>query len=583
MSGFLWIWLVISILTGQAVWGDSVEGVGSRLRRPVAVRGGVLLLPLGAEKPGRNWPQTLTLQFENGEKIKGQVVWIERASPRRVRHWTDDPRNLRVRLIQREDDSSRQGAGRPFLLASLSQEGGGLLMLGDQVLSPIWRTLQQGPLIPHPEIPSIPAESMLHRTRADDHPDPDSPFEYWRWVLLADRQGLRPPRAEYDGAIESMLARHYADLWRVGGSRLAQGNPGVAAQCRDMLTEVCWDGKHSLACWQSVPEHTADLLRILLDFDRNADRLAEDALAWADGSETLLAWPEGERSEEIDLILVNADSRSKTVVFSWNAEDELDTAIAPGTTDTPIPTAVRVPARLFQAVPLFRPTTGSGPQVVRLTVGALHRLFAIDASARAAVPPGLFFPPFAPPVTLGEIAQRRQEAIDPAVRTNFHLRRRDHRWEAFFECFFDPDKEKDDAIDEAGVDQYRKAEDIRGIEAVILEIEVQREGMKRRVTLAIPQHGAYRLYDGFDDGTLEVHRNEQPYGDRWYCRVVLPEGWLSHDPLLPTQFRAWRTHRGSDQVEYGPRATAPWRKNPIYAAVDLTLWEDAPVSRTDQN
>ena len=206
---------------------ETVQGVRCRITEPIAVRGGVLMVPLEAERAGDGWPQTLDLVPIGGDPNPGVVAWVHPATPSVGRRWTDDPRGLAVRMIEPTDDTSAGGTGSPYLLARLPREGGGPLRIGNQTLHPRWRNQ-----VTRTRRPRWPATGALELSSAPDRPDPDSPFEYWRWVLLADRMGLEPPASQAYGAAASLLAEHYAGLWQLGLARLSVREPDVSGRKR---------------------------------------------------------------------------------------------------------------------------------------------------------------------------------------------------------------------------------------------------------------------------------------------------------------------------------------------------------------
>ena len=217
------------VVTPRAAEGD-VSGIRSRIAEPIAIRGGVLMVPLAADRPGDQWPRTMTLTLSGGRRVEGLVAWVETAA-RGPSGWADDPRGLAVRSIDPADDTSQPGSGTPYLLARLPADGRGQLRLARRKINPSWHD-------PPPRYGGLPSKSgtdaaqrvpdyvsrRLEVGRRPDRPDPDSPFEYWRWVLLAQRLGMAPPSPRsYPSQVQRLVAIHYADLWRLG-SRPLTGN-----------------------------------------------------------------------------------------------------------------------------------------------------------------------------------------------------------------------------------------------------------------------------------------------------------------------------------------------------------------------
>ncbi len=123
--------------------------------------------------------------------------------------------------------------------------------------------------------------------------------------------------------------------------------------------------------------------------------------------------------------------------------------------------------------------------------------------------------------------------------------------------------------------------DTRGIEAVTLLVGAAAGLQGAPVILTVAEHGPHRLFQGTDDGTLQIHRRSAD--DRWYCRIVLPEFWEVEHGGLPNKsgpaadggriaIGLVRTHGDSDAVETGPDQGVPWRRDPGAVVIDLTRW-----------
>jgi len=532
------------------------------------------MLPLGAQRHGENWPATIPLIFPDGAAIEGIVVWIHarERNPARARRWTDDPSGLAVRPIAPGDDSAA-GEGAAYLLARLPADGEGPIEVGKPGsgrLRPVWCDLQEPPVREdRPESEPLP----MPRGDSPDRPDPRSPFEYWRWVLLAERLGLRPPSPQAYGPVGSLVAEHHAGLWRIGLGRLARPSPGVAATCRDLLTRICTDRDSAggrFAGWVAEPEELGRLLSILLDRSRIEASLVNEALAWADLRRPLLVWQEGAHDGQVRLVIVNRGFEALVAKLAWE-----------GTADIPI--AAELPPGLLTRVQLDRPPL-PGPDLTGLVQEEEppRQVLLIEAPGQSvrvvfgrrvvtARPPGVFFAPLLPPLTLAEIESGRQHLIEPARATSMHVRRLWDRWEVFFECR----REQENQGTAAGDDPLRSFAgplEVRGVEAVTLLIGPEDDPT---VALTVPESGWHRLFIGGNDGTLQVHRRS--FSDRWYCRIVLPEAWL---PVLmeSTALRLGgiRTHGDGDAMETSPATSAPWRQAPGRAAVILGAWDDLP-------
>lgn len=540
--------------------GASGGAVGFRalVIEPVAVRGGVLMLPLTAERHGNDWPATMRLTFADGRRVEGLVAWLT-PEPAVPRSWTAEPAAARVRAIEPDDDTAASapapGTGAAYLLARLPANGLGEIRFGGgQRLRPIW--IEAPPAAPRRGAAGVALDAIA----SDDRPDPHSPFTQWRWALLADRLGLDPPPPERFGdGVGCLVAEHDAALWRAGLARLESQSPGVASACRDLLTATCRDGDRAIAAWVADPRRTGALLSLLLARDGEGPELVDAALRWADEQETFLVWPEPGDDRRVTVAFANPSLEPGVATLAWDRGGE-------------IPIAVELPAGRVTRVALERPPADDGAgggagaspaatppitQVLIVEIAGRSRQLAFYRPLLTAAPPGVFFPPLQPPITLLQTQTGRPAPIVPERATLAHLRRREGRWEIFLEC-----------RRPVPTDGQRRPGDDRA-EAITLLLGL--EGAPgRAVALTVPEQGSWELSRGVDDGTLEVHRRSG--ADRWLCRVVLPDAWIPGVGPLLVGMR--RSHGDNDAFETGPYQSLPWRDEPGRAAIELGRWKE---------
>jgi hypothetical protein len=538
--------------------------------RPFAPRGTALAIPAVIDA-GARVPDRLQLELEDGRRLEARLAVISIRPAALTRLWSEDARQLELTTLRPGDLPPANS--RLLILAPLPDDAAGTIRFGDQVLTPIWL-----------DVPSSAAGTPMPLVARDDRPDPASPFAYWRWVLLADRLGERPPVAKYADPVARLWALHEAGLWSAGLARLAAAHPGIANACRDLLTQTCADGDHAFAAWIADPAVISELLELLLDQSRDISRIARDALAWSDGIDPIFLWPEDDGAAYVRLAIVNPGPKATTAVMQWDHEHDVP------------PLAYEVAARSLASVRIRRPDLPErGPvdtqpdlateaEILFVTMtGREHRV--TFAPRRIEVePPGLYVMPFRPPLTLGEVRSRRQRDVPATHRTGAHIRRAMRRWEVFIECERPPGARP---TGERSLEGLREASEIEGLETVTIELIApsfdDAETMSRTV-LTVPETGWHRVFVGEQDGTLRIHRSaagtELP---RWSCRVVLPEAWLSPAPAYPTQIRIWRTHGDHGGVESTSLPTAPWRSSTSSLFIDLTQWTDLPARSTNDH
>lgn len=539
---------------------SGVGGIRVTIDRPLAPRGSVMLLPLQREGSG-NWPRTIRLNLADGRTVDGRVAWIAAEEREAPSHWTNDPRNLVIRETPPEDIRSR-----PVLLARLPADGDGPIQFGTQTLDPIWR-----------DVPRIAqGERTLERTRAPDRPDPDSPLEYWRWVLLADRLGHTPPPPPGEHEAARLIAELLAAIWLIGLDHVQRASPNLAATLRESLTSIGEDGGKPFAMWVSDPSATDRLLAELINFRRSSDDLIRFVQDWIEEHNRLILWSETAGTEQVRLAMVNPSSTAKVATLSWVDADEYAIAVEvqPGkltriTLDR-ASVALRDQRRNLTRSP--RRNERAFPATERLTVETSAHSYQItfDRRLHDVTPPGVSFPEFHAPLTLFAAQTGHTLDIQPRRETIAQVRRLHGRWELFIECRRPVQPKFLPEPDRAAFADWRTLHNVHDVEAIILFIG---DG-DPDVVLLLPESGWYRLLEGTNDGTLQVHRTS--HADRWTARVVLPDAWITTHPGEITHLGMLRHHHDTDEVHSSPFPIAPWRTEPGRLNLDLSTWHDLP-------
>lgn len=560
--------LIVALATlssGAPSVGAPVDGVYSLSSEPIAPIGGVLLLPLGARRPGDQWPSTIPLALSDGRAIEGTVIWIAPRSrdPLAPRRWTDEAATYEVRPVLPEDDSAQPSSGAPYLAARLPADGGGPIGLGAQTMKPVWRDPSRSyTLTPLPES----TRPHLLMAESPDRPEPDAPFAYWRWVLLADQLDHLPPRMDHFDAIDKLVAEHYASLWRIALGRLGEHSRLTAQSCRDMLTRICTDRPHRFAAWIAEPGEVALLLTGLLDFRKSPDALVRDAKAWVETRRLIAAWPEGEDEERVRVAVVNRGFLPVVLRVEWEDRGE-----APITVDLPPGEVTRVEVDRPPPpppTPLGLVDPGDQQHVLALRAGAQTVRVLCGPRVTIARPPGAVLPAFRPALSLIDVESDRYRPVPDAYSTLAHLRRRNDHWELFIDARRPaPRPETPGARPPAGLTQ---TEAVTNADAVTITIGPTEHPI---AVVAIPESGDHRFLAGQENGLFEVHRRS--WGDRWYCRVVLPDTWLGEGSLGENTIRIGcrRSHAGGAAIETSPNTSAPWRQDPGSVLIDLSQWD----------
>jgi hypothetical protein len=613
-----------------------VSGIAPAVNRVTVLRGGVLLLPLRAEVPGRGWPSSVELRFEDGERIAAEVAWIHARpwSPRR--RWSDDASNLAVRAIAPTDDTSAAvDGGAPFAVVALPMGRGGDFTVSDprgaspdrlSPVRPVWH--EPSTLEASWNALAIAAGDDSPRgvlERRDDLalPDPTSPFEHFRWVLMAHRLELHAPPPAGQG-VEALVARHGAEMWSIGLSRLAAQSPAVAATCAEALTATVVDGGLRVAAWITDPAEINALLALLLDASKRDRAVMDAALAWADSRDPIVLWPEQDQGSVVAIAVMNTLPRPAELRGAWaGAELEPITRVVEGGRMSSL--SFLRPAALARDL-LRQRDPQRLPLSLQLQCEGRRRNIQVSPAVLDATPPGVPLPAFRPPLRLFEARAGVQESVSPQRATAGLLRRSRGRWEIFVECGRQPlaptDRQKvhGDGPQAEGPQEGRENDLLElepqlaalrangvpiGQEALVLVI-----GPRERpvAMLAVPEQGeaweigvreeplgsggrdAERVSEVDRSGLpkaafarpaglpadLEIHRRSLPAV--WRCRIVLPESWLpptngEGEPRAPILIGMARTHAGEPSIEIAGLPQVPWRPWPAPMAVELDDWD----------
>jgi hypothetical protein len=460
-------WAVLMLVLWLVIAPDGLaspaRGISTSLTNPIVPMtpdGGVLMVPLTADRPGENWPRTMPVTLEDGRRITGHVAWIAPTSRRHGERWTDSPLGLIVRGIQPSDSTAGRSQGNaanagqaalrsvgtPFLLAELPPDTRGTIRVLHQTLHPQWMaTAANG------EKDSNEPSDVLQRERALDRPDPEHPLEYWRWVLLADRLGklAPPPPSRDDDVTVRLTALHTAQLWQVALSRVREHSWGVADHLRDLLTRICVDDDHGVnfAAWVADPVAINALLNLLVDDDLVGDRLVQRSLEWADAHEGLMVWLESTTDRHLHLAIVNPSFRPKVARLRWGSPDEVSVAVELNAghltrvrIDRRAPHTERSSVRPGQvnhrSIPPAADALDDAPEPELLRIEAEDSTYALvlDVPIQQVMPPGVYLPPLSPTLTLAAIQQGQPLTAPEQYATAAHIRRLRGRWEVFVEC-----------------------------------------------------------------------------------------------------------------------------------------------------
>lgn len=529
--------LALGLLVSSTAWAQ----VQVAQTQPVAARGGVLVVPLVVD--AARWPETIRLDPDDGSPaIDAAVAWIGAAPPGVERSWTMSDERLDVRhAVSVPADAAVRDAGSAFAVAIMPRGFAGTLRFEGTTISPRWLPLAETE--PDPSRPPLP----ISPTAGRDQPDPSAPNEWFRWWLMADAIGARPPAPAGD-ALERLLALHAAQLWQAGLERVERVSPGVARELTSRLVAVCADpsgGGSGTAAWIACAEDQRTLLGLLLDGSRSDSQVMESALSWVRALPPVTVWIESDDGRSIRLVALNPGDEEAILRLSW-----VDAEGMP-----PLP--LRVPPRGVGRQTMERPpallpdlaTTQASPRAGALQMdwGGWSQRMTVPPSLAMPRPPGLPMGLLRPPMSLADAQRGRIMPPPEAFATTGSVRRSDGAWEIFAECLRPRSSELDELV-----------------------ILVGAEGGSLGRILTREQ--GEPSFEGFPPGVAPVVERGS-FRDRWRCVVRMPVGWPGVSPGGPARMMVGvaRSPGGAGTRQCAGPAVPSWTPAPL-VLLDLSAW-----------
>ena len=350
--------------------------------------------------------------------------------------------------------------------------------------------------------------------------------------------------------------------------RLARESRGVAARCRDLLTETCRDGDVTIAAWITGAASLENLIRLLLDPGINDEDRGKAALAWADERITQIAWIDQPFGPSVGMKLANPDQQQVLAEFIWSSDDDVPIGVRlePG----------KVTKTSIQRLNNSMTDSFSRMDILNIIVRKHVKRFTFGDPVMPLKPPGAVLGPFSPPLTLADARSQSAPVAIPDRATWLQVRRRAGKWEIYVECL------RPSETDDAGGSlpkQLKATRDMIGIEAVTLLLG--RSGPDESwptQRIALSPHDGWRRYRSDEPDRPIISMRNQP--DRWLATIVLPDSWMPDDggSLL---LAAFRTHGGDDTFETMLIPSVPWNLDPKPVYLDPTAWDrdDEPSLR----
>ncbi|NBX37231.1 MAG: hypothetical protein EBR10_08425 [Planctomycetes bacterium] len=505
----------------QSTHLPQTQRVVARETQPVAVRGGVLMVPLALQEGGGVWPAAVTIRMQDGRTINGRTASIEPRTGQGI-GWTG---------IRSGAGTTAPESNKPVvLLAPLPSDGDGPMWIGDQRLDPLWLEPWRAPERATPEL----------SLRVDDLPDGSLPDQYFRTALMSQWFGSEVPEW-VGGDVDRLYARAIAGLWSAAIARLAENEPHLAEVVIASLSGRCHgvvEGQDAtLGGWETRAERLDELLRALLDPRASGLVLAEGARLWLDARTAPLCWLEHDDGERVHICVANPRGEPLPIAFRWPniRTPSLEAEVSPESFQTFV-----VPREQMEAEPLTlidpslreaieahglaallppgeRSGASGGRTSMEQQVRSLPVLLVESAQATtllqvgfgrvAARPPGIDFGALLPAVSLDEIRAGTSAPLPMEWLTSAVLRRRPSGWELLVEARFDP------AV---------------GVQADRITVTVESDSIR---SMVISRDGSVGTNGSDDREPIGIHQAS----DRWRVRIPLPMTWISRGGEAPAR------------------------------------------------
>jgi len=500
-----------------------IDSIHATNTSPITARGGVLMVPLYSTSPGDNWPSTCNVLLDDGTTIIGQIGWIEQNKKHQLR-WSDSLYSIRP--VNVEDDTSqihpKDASSGPVLLAQMPEGWVGTVTVGSIRIDPIWVELPSA--LPSLNLAATNTSKIIDQSM-HDATSLDNPLEYWRVTLLASRRGVSPFPLANEGSVQTLAAMRGAQIWRVALNNLATHSRGVAASCRDLLTNTGLDGDTEFACWVTGTE--LNLLSTLLDTSLSPDELVSLALTWCEEQQSFIYWLEQVYGEEVVLTVVNPTLESMLIAIRWREGNDIPIAVELNPRET-----MRIPIRrnVTKDLSMFGPTTDElSIQWLDLQMGNHVFGLPIVPDVVVAQPPAVQLPPLYPTWTLQSVRRHAPNRIPSKLQTIVQVRKIFGKWEFFVSS-----------------------------------------GAARSLHTQSPAKIVF--YHAQSDSTVELLPKDltiTEYG--WKAEVDVPLHWIDNDELA---FSTVLYCESGQKSESSPLPRIPWgTAYPSSIVIDLSQWD----------
>lgn len=520
------------------------------VERPAAVEGAPLLVPVRVTGAERGAVQLRATAF-GGATIacEGRLLWPVRPDSARAdgARWATASNELR---LVAERPANQADA---YLAIDLppAARGATSIALPNGRIAPRWLPTPSDDLLDRlaRRVSAIVPEGAPDARLT--LPDPDAPFERFRFALgCALRNWPAPPAFEQDSP-DGIAARATTAMWLAALERLAAVSEGTAAEFAEALVATCREegAPAPIAAWIADPVELATLLSLAIDPSKDGAVLVDSIVSWFRVRSPLILWIEEETRDSVVLAIANPTTSEEVVRISWLESVWLDANDPPLAALVPPAESLRVriprPSRPEADPNAPPPAETEGGLARRVEAPSLRiehrgqaRIVAVSPEVLPVGTTGPSLASFREPLTLVSAVTGAPMPAPDRLRVFVSLRPRLDGWEVFAEvrCPDGPTAADALAIVGAGATMVR----VRG------------------------------------DGTIEDPNGVlagaavewKAYKDRFRLAFPLPPAWIDRVAGRADVALGFRRSDAQGSVD-APFASVPWRETPRTVSFDL--------------
>ncbi len=540
---------LLGLLLSEAAVG-ALHQVRPTGGRPIAIPNGVMLVPIASDTP----PSTSTTAFVRTKanatdspgarrEVLAQLAWVG-SEPRdsevgATRRWAAASYPFAVNATKPTDP---QSGAAPCVFVTIPADvalGSTIELHGQSIAVEWFASADENLLVRLRErISKLGLDGAVDAGIA--RPDPNAPFERFRWKLGVALRGWEEP-PPLDG-VARLAALQCESLWLAALARIEKISPGTACEVAEQLIATVVDLEHGrqVAAWISDPAELNALLAMMLDTSKSDAEAVESVLTWNRVRAPVLIWTEREDDATITLAFANPTAAELLLPMHWLGAPEPSTAamLPPGTLER---IHVALPEGEEASRAALVPSSEIGSAILEIRCQGEEKRLPFRVRSTSARVPGVALRPFLAPLDLKSVATGSRTAASTELQTEAHLRERLTGWELLLIC-------RDEIGSDPALDRIIVNTGDSGSMTIFATGKVECAGTT-----------AFASTNG-----VEVER----FVGEWRASLQLPAEWIA-DTGTQRNLRIGIRRAVGERWADAPTASAPWTELPITVLIGL--------------